>query len=222
MIIIFDLDDTLYKERTYVESGFRAVAAFGADRFGWDVEASFKFMIDVLKQEGRGSIFDKWLTFNGYYSKELVQECVRVYRHHQPKLQLYQEASELLPKLSGYNLYIVTDGNKIVQQKKVDALNLNPLFRHIFITYRYGIHHAKPSTYCFEKIREEENCTWHDMMYVGDNPAKDFVNLKPLGVHTVRVLTGMYRKTKAEPEYDAHQTIENLGYFYPLLTKLKK
>jgi|SanBayMetagenome_1026888.scaffolds.fasta_scaffold03729_6 putative hydrolase of the HAD superfamily len=222
MIIIFDLDDTLYNERMYVEGGLRSVASFGAEQFGWDREVSFNFMIDILDREGRGSIFDKWLAINGRYSKTLVGECVRIYRHHSPQLQLCPEAVELLPLLSKYPLYLVTDGHKIVQKKKIQSLNLSPFFRYMFITHCYGIRHAKPSTYCFAKIREREKCQWHQMVYIGDNPAKDFVNLKPLGVHTVRVLTGVHRKTQAQPDYEAHQIIENLGYFYPLLKNLEQ
>lgn len=222
MIIIFDLDDTLYDERMYVQGGLLSVASFGTERFGWDRETSFNLMIDILDREGRGAIFDKWLILNGRYSKGLVRQCVRAYRHHKPKLQLYQEATELLLALSGYSLYLVTDGHKVVQHKKVEALNLSAVFRHIFLTHRYGIRHAKPSTYCFKKIREREKCEWHEMIYIGDNPAKDFVNLKPLGVHTVRVLTGVHRTTKATPGYDARHTIINLGQFSLLLKTLEK
>jgi putative hydrolase of the HAD superfamily len=222
MIIIFDLDDTLYDERTYVESGFLSVAYFGFDKFGWNVQQSFQFMINTLVQEGRGAIFDKWLILNGRYSKRLVQECLRIYRHHNPTIQLYQAASQLLPKILDYPLYLVTDGHKIVQQKKVDALNISDVFRYIFITHRYGIRHAKPSTYCFQKIREREKCKWQDMIYIGDNPAKDFVNLKPLGAHTVRVLTGIHGTSQARPEHNAHHIITNLTEFYPLLAKLNQ
>lgn len=222
MVIIFDLDDTLYDERMYVESGLWAVAAFGADRFGWNPETSFRLMVDVLDREGRGIIFDRWLASQGRHGKGLVRECVRVYRHHTPSLQLCEEAEKLLPTVSGYPLYLVTDGHKIVQQKKINALKVEIFFRHIFITHRYGIRHAKPSTYCFERIREREDCDWQNMIYVGDNPAKDFVNLNYLGIHTVRVLTGIHRSVRAESGYDARYTIPDLGHFSQLLESLEK
>lgn len=222
MIIIFDLDDTLYDERTYVESGLRSVATFGTDKFGWDVTTSFKFMTDILNREGRGSIFDRWLIENGRTQNQgLIKECVKIYRHHTPILQLCQEAVSLLPTLSGSPLYVVTDGHKIVQQKKVEALNINSIFRHVFITHRYGVKNAKPSTYCFEKIRERENCKWNEMMYIGDNPAKDFVNLKPLGVHTVRVLTGVHKEITAKLGYDAHQSIKTLNELQTIISNIK-
>ncbi|MDB2331073.1 HAD hydrolase-like protein, partial [Alteromonas sp.] len=108
-------------------------------------------------------------------------------------------------------LYVVTDGNKVVQGNKVAALNITQLFKRVFVTHRFGIKHAKPSTYCFDKIRQAEKCNWQDMVYVGDNPAKDFVNLNKLGVLTVRVLTGEHSKVKAKPGYDAQHTITTLS-----------
>lgn len=219
MVIIFDLDDTLYDERSYVESGFRAVASFGAERFGWDRSVSYKFMLSVMEREGRGAIFDRWLAEFGRYSRSAVRDSMWVYRHHQPRLRLYKEARALLPRLSAYPLYIVTDGHKVVQQMKVTALGLGACFRHIYLTRRYGIHNEKPSVYCFERIRSREACGWKDMIYIGDNPAKDFVNLNPLGVATVRVLTGGHRGVKATKTADARFTIPDLGYFAGLLAK---
>lgn len=222
MVIIFDLDDTLYDEGSYVQSGFRAVAAFGAGRFGWDAEVSYRFMTETLDREGRGAIFDRWLTKFGGYRKGLVRECVRVYRHHTPSIRLYDDAKKLLPRIASYPLYLVTDGHKVVQQKKVEALGIWQAFRHVYITHRYGICHAKPSAHCFERVREREKCDWRQMIYVGDNPVKDFVNLNPLSMHTVRVLTGCHRHLKASPGHDARHIIGGLSEFESLLEKLKQ
>ncbi|GGI54433.1 HAD superfamily hydrolase [Oxalicibacterium solurbis] len=217
MVIIFDLDDTLYNERTYVEGGIRAVATFGEEKFGWNGETSFRFMMDELDARGRGAIFNQWLWSHDKFSKALVERCVQVYRQHIPILEPDEEALKLLSAISKYPKYIVTDGHKIVQRNKIMALDLNHFFRKIFITHRYGLQHAKPSIYCFEKIKKMEACNWHDMFYVGDNPSKDFVNLNPLGVRTVRVLTGVHRDVNAKPGYDALHTIESLKLFPKLL-----
>jgi putative hydrolase of the HAD superfamily len=219
-VLVFDLDDTLYDERSYVESGFRAVAAFGEAQFGWEPDASFRFMIDVLEKEGRGCVFDRWLAAHGKGSKTLVAECVRQYRHHRPRLRLDARAGALLPMLEGYPLYIVTDGHKLVQQLKVEALGLAPFFRHVFITHRYGIARAKPSTYCFERILEREGCDWSSLTYTGDNPAKDFVGLNRKGANTVRVLTGMHKDAVAVEGYEAQHRISHLGEFPDILPML--
>lgn len=221
IVLVFDLDDTLYDERTYVESGFDAVAAFGQAMFGWDRGASLRFMLDVLDREGRGAVFDRWLASHGAYSRKLLQASLRCYRHHVPRISLNDQASALLPKLKGRPLYLVTDGHKIVQQRKIDALGIAPLFRRIFVTHRYGIANAKPSIYCFERIRQAEACAWGDIAYVADDPAKDFVNLNRQGAITIRVLTGRHRSSEAAPGYDAQHRISHLGELPELLRKLE-
>lgn len=210
MVLIFDLDDTLYPERSYVLSGLRAVARFGHEHFGLSSRSSFKSMRGILDEKGRGTIFDQWLKASGIYSKKNVHACVKYYRQHSPDIRLFPIADQVLKEYRTLPLYLVTDGHKIAQSKKVQALGLEKRFKRIFITHRFGIKHAKPSVYCFQKIRQMERCNWTHMIYVGDNPAKDFVNLNPLGVHTVRVLTGRYRYLNARPGHDATAVISSL------------
>lgn len=211
MILIFDLDDTLYDETSFVTSGLGAVARHGQNAFRWDAESSLAFMLDVLEREGRGRVFDRWLEWHGQWSKARVAECVKIYRHHRPSLELFPAARVLLDRFRGrVPLYLVTDGHKIVQKNKVDALGLFPVFRRVLITHRFGIHHAKPSIHCFELIRQAEGCSWADMVYVGDNPSKDFVNLNPLGALTVRVHTGGHRDVVALPGHNAQISIPDL------------
>ena len=112
-----------------------------------------------------------------------------------------------------YSLYLVTDGNKIVQKNKVEALGIKNLFKKIFITHRFGLKNAKPSLYCFKIIKKIEECTWSDMIYIGDNPHKDFVNLNKVGAGTARILNGSYKKHKAKRRYDAKKTYKNLRDF---------
>lgn len=221
MVLIFDLDDTLYSERTFVESGIGAVASFGEREFGWSAPDSYQTMISLLDAQGRGRVFDSWLSEKNMLSQSLVRRCLSVYRSHQPKLSLHESAKRLLPQLVNYPLYIVTDGNKLVQHQKVMALGLQSLFQKIYITHRYGIAKAKPSTYCFELIKKRENCDWQDMLYVGDNPAKDFIQIKNKGIHTVRVLTGEHRSKKVSIEFDAEHMIEDLFSFTDLLYKIE-
>lgn len=222
MILVFDLDDTLYDESRFVESGFRAVAAFGQQRFGWDEEESLAQMMDTLARAGRGAVFDRWLAAHGKHGKALVATCVKIYRHHTPSLSLFPEAAALLPALAAYPLYLVTDGHKIVQANKVAALGIAPLFRKIYITHRYGIRHAKPSPYCFELIRRREKAGWEQIAYIADDPAKDFVGLNPLGVQTVRVLTGRHRNVPAKPGFEARHAIPDLSVFPSLLAEIER
>ena len=209
MIYIFDLDDTLYDERQYVESGFRAVARYGQQHWKLTSSASFNTMIDTLDKYGRGAVFNRWLAPYGLATRSNIKQCITTYRLHKPDITMPRKHLDLLRKLP-QPLYLVTDGNKVVQANKISALNIEPYFKRVFITHRFGVRHAKPSTYCFERIRQAEKCEWKDMLYIGDNPAKDFVNLNKLGMHTVRVLTGVHKDVTAEEHYEAKQKITDI------------
>lgn len=219
MIPIFDLDDTLYPERTYVESGFLAVALMLERQFGWPSDESYAHMLNTLAAEGRGEVFNRLLAANDASNYSRVRECIHTYRHHKPIIQLNPIACNVLENLS-VRPYLVTDGHKVVQQKKVEALGLEAQFKKIYITHRYGIKNAKPSTHCFELIKKSEKCEWSDMFYVADNPAKDFVNLNLLGVHTIRVATGEYSKDIAQPGFDAIYKINTLHELNTILKEI--
>ena len=210
MILIFDLDDTLYDELSFVKSGFRAVATFLHKERDVNPDDMFRVMCQEL-EVGRSNIFDRALKRCILSSKQLVQECVAVYRGHKPTIYLYPMADQCLKRFEDLPIYIVTDGNKHVQWNKVVALGLLDRVKFPFITRRYGIKNEKPSPYCFQKICERERVKPADLTYVGDNPRKDFVGIKPLGVRTIRVKTGQHRDLQMPKEYEASVVINDLS-----------
>lgn len=221
MVPIFDLDDTLYPEYLFVESGFWAVARELESQFGWPAERSMHHMCLTFKRDGRGAVFNRLLDSHGIKTKKAVRSCIDIYRHHHPNIHLNESVDQLLSQFDNQP-YLVTDGHKIVQHNKIAALNLEHRFKKVFITHRYGIQHAKPSLHCFQLIQKLEKCQWQDMFYVGDNPNKDFVNLTPLGVHTIRVLTGEYANVTAKPGHEAKYKISSLNLLPDLLKEIFK
>ncbi|MBM5800116.1 MAG: HAD family hydrolase [Cyanobacteria bacterium K_DeepCast_35m_m2_023] len=219
MVLIFDLDDTLYPEITYVQSGFSAVAETLERLNAWDRQESLALMNETLRTSGRGAVFDTLLESRGAHTRKAVRECVALYRHHKPRICLAPEAEEFLLRWP-CRPYLVTDGHKVVQANKVEALSIKPYFKRVYITHRYGISHAKPSPYCFNLIRRAEHCDWKDLVYVGDNPAKDFISLNALGGTTVRVMTGEHAQTIAAPGFDGQHRIDSLSKLAALLQTL--
>jgi len=211
MILVFDLDDTLYPEITYVHSGFRAVAIHLEQTYGLSAQESFNHMLRTLEQHGRGEVFDHLLKSVNLFSQARVRQCLSVYRRHHPNIELYPDAREFLLKqlVASAPLYLVTDGNKHTQAAKISALKLDGFFKKMFITRRYGLDKEKPSLYCFEKICHLENCGFNQLMYVGDNPAKDFINLKKVGGQAVRLLKGMHKDIVADSRHDAHYHVQD-------------
>lgn len=209
-LLVFDLDDTLYDELTYVMSGFSAVAKFLEETTHLKIKDTLKEMSEILGTQGRGAVFDTLLKNHHLFTKKLVKKCLQVYRHHIPKIELYPDSKRLFKRYEGKPLFIVTDGNKIVQEIKIKALLLDKYVEHYYLTNRYGKKMAKPSPFCFQLICKKMNVTPDDVVYIADNPYKDFVGLKPLGFQTVRILRGCYKDVKLGEAFEADRTITSL------------
>ncbi|MGI8944837.1 MAG: HAD family hydrolase [Thermoleophilaceae bacterium] len=210
MIVAFDLDDTLYPEETFVRSGFEAVAHALERRWGVDQGEAFELMWDSLERDGRGRQFDAVVERLGLAGRQPVAELVRTYRHHRPSISLPPRSRAVLQALAPRPLYVVTDGHKVVQQRKIDALGIAPLLRHAYITHRYGIRHRKPSPRVFELMLRRERCAAREVVYVGDDPSKDFRSLRPLGIRTIRLLTGRHAGVTVPAAEDAELTLPGI------------
>lgn len=221
MVLVFDLDDTLFDETTYVKSGFEAVAHYLSSKNNFEFNSVLEVMDSILSRKGRGHVFDDTLNYFKIYSKKEVLKCLSVYRMHEPKIKLWKAAEKCLIRFKNHPIYIVTDGNKIVQHKKIVALGLENKVKKYFISYRHGLKHSKPSPYCFLKIAQLEKSNPDKIIYIGDNVNKDFVGIKPLGFKTIRVLTGQHSEISKAKEFEADYTINSLDELTPqLLNKI--
>ena len=211
-VIIFDLDDTLYNEIEFVHSGFREVAKRFSKISSIDEDKYYSFMLNELKMKGRGKVFDNVLKTFNLYSKKNVKKSISFYRTHIPNINLPKESIEILTYFKNKNIpiYIVTDGNKLVQANKIKALKLDKFVSKSFITHRYGKIHAKPSTYCFEKIAKTEDVNFKNIVYIADNVNKDFINIKKLGFQTIRIQKGMFKEAIRPIQYHAKYEIDNI------------
>ena len=223
MILVFDLDDTLYDEIAFVYSGFNAVSKYLSLQFSLNEKKILISLKHDLKNHGRGKVFDNILQENNIYTKKLVKKCISVYRSHKPNIKITNQTEDVLKSLNLYNKYIVTDGNKIVQKNKIKALKIGHHFKKIYITHNYGIKNSKPSTYCFHKILDDEKILdKKKLVYIGDNPYKDFVNLKNEGFKTIRIINGHYKDIRLEKKFEAHYTIKELNDIQKILKLVEK
>lgn len=185
--VIFDLDDTLFPERSFVHSGIRAVAEW-LKRTGLSVDFG-KIAIDLFEGGWKGKLFDEALVRAGIdASPRLVQSMVEVYRTHQAEIELYEDANWVLAKLRPTHLLgILTDGFADAQQSKIEALGLRARMDVMVITDVLGRNCWKPSPAGFLKAMAELGVRAESCAYVGDNPSKDFVAPNHLGWLTIQV-----------------------------------
>ena len=188
--VIFDLDDTLYSEKEYVRSGYRAVAEYlGNTEYAdclWSFFENGKPAIDeLLKELGRESV---------------KSECLRIYRSHKPDIHLYDGVNELIEDLKNQSIKvgIITDGRPEGQRKKLEALGLDEVIGsdNIIITDELGgTQFRKPCDIAFRILNTRWRLNPADVVYVGDNAEKDFQAPLQLGMRSLwfRNEDGLYQ-----------------------------
>ena len=174
--VIFDLDDTLYSEKQYIKSGFKAVSDYlGGDyeKVLWDSFAEGKPAIDELlkklKRDGEKT------------------DVLKVFRCHKPDIYLYDEAYDLIAKLmsEGKRVGIITDGRPEGQRNKLEVLGLYEKIDNdsIIITDELGgIQFRKPCDLAFRLLQRRWKMDPSQIVYVGDNLEKDFQAARQLGM----------------------------------------
>jgi len=188
-VVVFDIDDTLYLERDYVRSGFRAVGAWADRALGVPdlADRAWAAFEDGVRQR----IFYVALAGCGVeVTPELIDQLVACYRGHVPDIKLLDDARECLELLSldaGVVVAVVTDGPLASQQAKARSLGLAAWSQHMIFTEALGAGFGKPSSGAFELLEERLGVRGDRCTYVADNPAKDFVGPRQLGWRTIRV-----------------------------------
>ena len=178
---VFDLDDTLFKERDFVTSSFRVIAR-EADRrgiisyekalailcAGRDGGMAFSSLAEEVAARAPGcGLTEEWM--------------VNTYRTHTPDIKLDDATESVLAALRerGETLGLITDGRSNTQRAK---RFIEP--RNILVSGETGFDktHREP----FDMIMMR-NPAERRYVYVGDNSAKDFIWPNKLGWLTVQL-----------------------------------
>lgn len=176
--VIFDLDDTLYSEKQYVRSGYKAVAKLLGDEALAD-------KLWIYFENGKPAI-DELLNELGCMGRK--EKCLEAYREQIPEITLYDGVSELIQKLKseGIKVGIITDGRVSGQKRKLQALGLDKLIDDIIITDELGgTQFRKPCDIAFRIMQHRWSIPFEQIVYVGDNAEKDFQAPKQLGMRTL-------------------------------------
>lgn len=205
---IFDLDDTLYKECTYVFSAFRFLGTSVKREF--NVKNLDQRLIELFKQGVANPINVAWKEFG--LSEDVLLPSIKKMQKHKPKIVLDDSAQDFLFNIraneSGF--CIVTDGRSVTQRAKIRALGLDDA-DIISISEETGA--CKPSDICFNKINQEYNS--QKLIYVGDNPRKDFFMPNQMGWKSVMLLDdgrNIHKQTKPLSfDYAPQETVSDLS-----------
>jgi putative hydrolase of the HAD superfamily len=178
MLYVLDLDDTLYLEKDFVCSGFKAVDRWLSENT--PIRNFYPSAWTLFEAGSRNNIFELVLEQRGYTNDpDLIGRLVNIYRRHTPRITLQPDAEAFLGRIEKKKLALITDGYSETQWNKIMALKLNQYIGKIIVTGDWGTDYWKPHPRGFIEISngyDKAAC-----VYIGDNPQKDFISPRHLG-----------------------------------------
>ena len=199
--VIFDLDDTLYDQRQWLDGAWRAVAA-RAEAWDLDPDRLLHALRDVAAAgSDRGGIIDGALAQVGRADVPRWRRCsTRSAPTHRPASSRTPASRPRSPRLAArVPLGLVSDGDPGVQLAKLAALGLAPHFTTVVLSDESGGRTAS-------RTRSPSAARWPtlgvdaaDAVYIGDRPVKDVAGPAAVGMRAIRVRTGEWGSTPDDP-----------------------
>lgn len=174
-VIVFDLEDTLYKEVDFLKSGYHAVADYLNHAYG--VRDLYEEMWNSF-QKGIGDVFQKVLD-DAHLPVEKTA-LIDIYRYHKPQIGLDQDTQVVLQQLHRQcHLALITDGRSETKKNTIEALGVSDYidWADIYVSDEVGCLKTEPLS--FLKIMKRYPACHY--VYVGDNTEKDFIVPNQLG-----------------------------------------
>jgi putative hydrolase of the HAD superfamily len=152
LIIIFDLDDTLYSRQNFINAAIKNIVHFV---YSENKKISKKVLFKILHKIFEDSNIKLKLNFflkKIFLSKKYLKDCINIFRYSKKNISLYKDAKSIL-NIHKNKCYLITDGNKLVQKNKIEQLGVKKFFKKLnYIAYQYKsddwIFFPKESKFC--------------------------------------------------------------------------
>lgn len=197
--LFFDLDHTLWDFESNSEATLREMFdSYQLARFFDDYDDFYaKYEVHNLylwAQYRRNKVDKKTLNVQRFYlpfsevgfdDLTVAQQFAKDYLDiSATKTLLFPNALEVLKQLKEhYQLHIITNGFKEVQNKKLDNSGLRPFFTNIFISELIGV--QKPDKYFFEYSIKSSHANPKECLVIGDSWEADIMGAKKAGLDQV-------------------------------------
>lgn len=201
-----------------------------------------------------GHIFDNVLEAYGLPAdQETIVWLLSTYRGHAPALAPYPDVVPTIEALRGSarggaadtvaggadapadgahaptaaapaKVGLITDGPVDVQRAKFAALDIERFFDAVIFTDELGAQHGKPSELPYETMEAALALPGAALVYVADNPAKDFVGARARRWKTLRIRrpAGLHSRAEPRPGYEPDAEIQTLAELPALLVDVAK
>jgi putative hydrolase of the HAD superfamily len=213
--IFFDLDNTLWDfDRNSFHALHIAFSHFSLDVQGCEYGHFFEVYSKhnqklweeyrqkkVVKNELKKLRFQK--TFADLKINSIdPEEFDEFYLAEMPRQKhLFEGAIELLNylKLKGYKLYIITNGFREVQQKKLEMTGLKRFFTKVYISE--DVKAPKPSGKIFEFALKSSNASKKGSLMIGDDPETDVAGALNFGIDAVYLMRNVNSVNRSNLEW---------------------
>lgn len=220
--IIFDLDDTLIERKRMLEAfSHPFLHRFFPDAAGANYAHLYQIFIQ-LDDGGwttRPELFHRMYTALGKTSAPPDEAMLTYWNaHFADHVQLIPKAEETLCalKADGHLLGLITNGNPVLQNNKIDQTGFRSLFDHITVSGTFGC--DKPDPRIFRASLNALGVTADDAIYIGDNLVNDIYGAHGVGMKTVWAnYFGLTNHTEHRPDYEIHAITDllELDFMYP-------
>ena len=173
--VIFDLDDTLYKEWDYLREAYKAISLDVENQFAINHEEVFSFLRDEFHERGRQLLFNRMIYDFGIPETYLTRAIVILRTVHFPeKIPCFAKIVELIKRLEEdkKGLFIVTNGNIEQQRNKIAHIDFGPFMKNMHVVYADEFA-PKPSPAVFNYLQEKFMVSSRYTVMIGDSPTDE-------------------------------------------------
>lgn len=216
--VLFDLDCTLTDRRQSIAAAARLFAKTYPDCLAHCTPASLESAMwhaDHWGYRDRREFFSECVEAIGWTTPPAMDELLRFWREDHPRCTVEAEGcTPLLASLrqAGVRTGIVTNGEVVSQQAKIEHLGLQRKVDAVVISGQLGI--RKPDVRIFHHALERVDAVARRAIFVGDHPENDVAGAHGAGLYTVWI-EGACRFPPDMPR--PWQTIARLADLGPLL-----
>src|SRR5262245_30744103 len=212
---VFDLDGTLLDRRRSFDGFVRNQWIRFSDLFNGVKEDEYLECLVELDGDGYAPRQELFTTMVAKFELpgHLADRLLSDYRAGFPSAcLLFPDAAQTLATIhaSGLKLGLITNGSVRMQQRKLECLNLAPMFDAILISDAEGV--TKPDRQIFQRAVDRLNATPAQTVFVGDHPEVDVAGARAAGLRTI-----WRRDPKVSRAVEADAVIDDLGELVALL-----